>query len=108
MPYSTNTVQTNVNDMENELCSSILSYLLQDHIVMLDGDMVPESYLESLFENIRDDLFERVQHGEISSARCQDILSNLISKSYAEGMDSTFRKPSIRVQVRMIASIEKC
>lgn len=107
MPYSTSTMQTNVNDMENELCTSILSYLLQGQIVMLDGDMVPESYLETLFENIRDDLFERVQHGEISSARYQDILSNLVTKSFAEGRDSTL-KPSIRVQIRMIATIEKC
>lgn len=108
MSYTASSIQTNVYDMKNELHSTILSYLLQDQIVMLDSDMVPENYLESLLENIRDDLYGLVERGEIGKNRYQNILAKLVTKTSIDGMESAFIQPTIIIRIRMFASVEKC
>lgn len=108
MAYSTKPIQAEVYDMQSELSSTILNHLLQDQIVILDDAAVPENYLDVLFEDIRDRLYELAKRKEISNTRYHNALGNLMTKSSREGIKPSPAKPGIIIRIRMLASIEKC
>ena len=108
MAYSTKPIQENVYDTQNELCSTILNYLLKEQIVILDDEAVPENYLDVLFEDIRDQLHELARRKEISNAQYHYALGNLMTQSSLEGIIQSPAKPGIIIRIRMLASIEKC
>jgi hypothetical protein len=107
MAYSTKPIQANIYDLQNELSSTILNYLLQDQIVLLDDEAVPENYLEVLFEDVRNQLYELVKHKEINNVRYHHALGALLTKSSFEGIKQSPTKPAIIIRIRMLASIEK-
>lgn len=105
----TNTIKADYkgnSDVDCELGSTILNYLLQGQTVVLDSDFVPENHLETLFENIRDNLLKLVKQGDISYERFQKALTNLVTKSSLEGMNLPNATPIIvRMQMQWSLSL---